>query len=349
MVHDKSQTEISQFIFAKTRAVLYIVGFFVCVCFIYIVTAFSISWGMTTALFTLIPQALNCSNRENILALYFQRAMLIVTITCFIMCFPQFYAGKILHAIGQPYDLIGMVTDYCQTLLPSLFFVGWFTVLQRIAQALHFNWQILIILCFCAILTFPIAYSFVHFLKLGFLGAAHAVNVITFLYVQSIYMFVLPFHVFFFVLLVILIACHHKFSNTTNKKKFFFFQRQCFLLGLFLAYKGYGYLFKPLGCGVIIAKQGISEYLGLSIPGLLQSSLSFWVSQILTILAAYIVSDTSHSVIGSIVIMTNVNSICNMVWTGIAVATGVMFVAFVCLYFFILCFFCFCMLNCEFA
>ena len=76
------------------------------------ITAFSMAWGMTSGLHTLVPQAIGGGNKE-LLALYFQRAIFVVTIFCIPLSVIQFFAGNIYILINQPRDLSNMVEDYC--------------------------------------------------------------------------------------------------------------------------------------------------------------------------------------------------------------------------------------------
>jgi len=139
------------------------------------VTGTAMSWGFTTALFTLIPQSIGAGHPEHA-AIHIQRAFYVVSVVATLLSLIQFFAGDIMVAMGQPTELRDIVNTYCRLLIPYIYAVAYASILQRLLQALDMN--TLLTLCASLMLaTCPLlCYFFMFVLDCGYYGAAIAQN-----------------------------------------------------------------------------------------------------------------------------------------------------------------------------
>ena len=91
------------------------------------------------------------------------------------------------------------------------------------------------------------------------------------------------------------------------------------MIAIYLWYKGYGFIFKPMICekdeiAMFFDKQSMKDYLSLSLPGLVQSTFEWWIQQIGTILSGYIANP--EIALSATVIMGLMNGICIMLCWG---------------------------------
>ena len=54
----------------------------------------------------------------------------------------------------------------------------------------------------------------------------------------------------------------------------------------------YGFVFKPLPLHTVLAKEGLSQYMALAIPGMFQNAFEWIIQEVATILAGYVVNST---------------------------------------------------------
>ena len=210
------------------------------------ITAMSIGWGFTTALFTLIPQCIG-SSRSDLIAVYVQRAFYVTSIILLISTILQIFSGDILCFIlrfENDAKICEYITMYCLYLIPFMFCTIWFTILQRILQNVQFNSQLLLIVFICNIGTPVINYFLIIKTELGYLGAAITMDcaIATMLIVTSV----------------------------------------------FLCYKGYGQIFKPISIRQVLDKHHVFSYLKLALPGVITTCFSWWIGELITILSGVI-------------------------------------------------------------
>ena len=143
------------------------------------VSGTSIAWGINAALKTLIPQAIGDQkhDKNKLISVYFQRALLVNFIINIPITIIQIYAGSIMCDIDEPSDLCSIATKYCKALIPFLWFCAIFTSLQRVAQCIYLNNYIVIASVFPAMLSIPMNYTFVYTLNMGYLGTAYTVSI----------------------------------------------------------------------------------------------------------------------------------------------------------------------------
>eukprot|EP01084_Bolivina_argentea_P196833 337399_1 len=98
------------------------------------VTGTAMAWGFTTSLFTLLPQSIGAGH-STYSSLHIQRAFYVVTIVSCILSIPQFFAGDIMIAIGQPASLRPIINTYCRYFIPYIFLTGYGAILSRLGQA----------------------------------------------------------------------------------------------------------------------------------------------------------------------------------------------------------------------
>ncbi len=144
-------------------------------------SALSVGFGLLSALRTLCPQAVG-ARRPELCRLYAQRAVFLVFVFIWPSVILQFFASDVLKAIGQPPDIADMAGEYCMRLIPQLFAIVGFTILQRVMQALDLNWtNFAICAAVCALSPLVIWYYVVK-LEMGYVGAAWAASTYNSLY-----------------------------------------------------------------------------------------------------------------------------------------------------------------------
>ena len=77
---------------------------------------------------------------------------------------------------------------------------------------------------------------------------------------------------------------------------------------IYLIYLGYGYIFIPRSFAVVCNKRGIKEYLRLTLPGLFQGSLEWWIFEIALIFSGFV--KNPDIVIASTTVIANINLLC---------------------------------------
>lgn len=146
------------------------------------------AWGLTTGLFTLIPQCVGAGKMDQI-PLHVQRAFYVTTITCLLMSILQFYAGDILVGIGQSSDLRNLINIYCRVFIPNAFLNVWLTIIQRVLQALDYNRDILIAQTISFLGSYPLYYLLIVYFDLQAVGGAIGASILSLMYVLNIHYF----------------------------------------------------------------------------------------------------------------------------------------------------------------
>eukprot|EP00466_Bigelowiella_natans_P009311 jgi/Bigna1/88806/estExt_fgenesh1_pg.C_380117 len=135
-----------------------------------------------------VSAVLNCPwlfflcSRSSSSGAYAQRAVFLatlITIPCSIL---QLNASSILKLMNQPDDLAELAGEYCVRCIPQLYFMLLFTIMQRLMQALNFNWTNFAVCLTVCVLSPGILYFFIGFLGWGYIGAGWGASVYTFLY-----------------------------------------------------------------------------------------------------------------------------------------------------------------------
>eukprot|EP01084_Bolivina_argentea_P263261 445503_1 len=145
------------------------------------VTGVAITWGFTTALFTLLPQSTG-AGQTHLASIYIQRAFYVVTVISIGLSIIQFFAGDILTYIGQPMELRDIITTYCRVLIPYIFVGGYAAILERTMQSLNLNISLLACYLLQFILTPPLTWLFMYHFECGYYGAAIARCLTTFFF-----------------------------------------------------------------------------------------------------------------------------------------------------------------------
>ncbi|KAL1519892.1 hypothetical protein AB1Y20_023381 [Prymnesium parvum] len=130
-------------------------------------------FGVITALRTLCPQAVG-ARREDALPIYLQRAFLLILAMSAPAIALLLLSERILLLAGQPAELARLARPYCVRLIPQYFGCVGMSAIQRVYQALGYNWaNTLICLVVCAAAP-ALQWLFVVQLEQGYLGAAVA-------------------------------------------------------------------------------------------------------------------------------------------------------------------------------
>eukprot|EP01084_Bolivina_argentea_P280747 480172_1 len=143
--------------------------------------AVGISWGMTTGLYTLVPQALG-AQQPRLLAIYFQRAIVVNYTIMAPLTVLQFFGGKLMclmlpnTCLYVPEEII---TNYCRALIPYLWSMVSLTICQRVAQSLNYNTELLIAVLISVTFAVPLNYLLIYTFELGYLGTAYVIDICT--------------------------------------------------------------------------------------------------------------------------------------------------------------------------
>ena len=204
--------------------------------------------GLLSDLYTTIPQAIGADRKDH-LRFYVQRAFCISSIAMIPIVVLQFFADKILGAIGQPQAILHDTMIYAVLIIPNIYGKTWLFIVQRVAQSLNYNYCVLWSTLLCAALMYPLNILFVFVLDLGFMGSAFALDfasIISFLMISAYLWY---------------------------KEYGFIFKPMCCskqdIVSLF-------------------NKESRNDYVSLALPGLVQSCFEWWMQQIGVILSGYI-------------------------------------------------------------
>ena len=144
------------------------------------VTGTAVSMGMSSAISTLVPQAIG-AGKIRLIAIYFQRSFCICLFTLIPVNILQSYGGNIMCYIGQPPDLCNIISNYCKWLILYIQFFCLISILSRIGQALNHNTDLFITSTICALLSIPLNELFIYQWKYGYIGTAISIVICTFL------------------------------------------------------------------------------------------------------------------------------------------------------------------------
>mmetsp|Transcript_81407 Transcript_81407/g.226746 ORF Transcript_81407/g.226746 Transcript_81407/m.226746 type:complete len:480 (-) Transcript_81407:11-1450(-) len=248
----------------------------------YFNACWSIAWGFTSALHTLAPQA-EGGGRRDLHALHFQRAVLIVSVLCVPLALLQVVSGSVLDCLGQDAALSAAAQPFAMRLIPRLFAESYFTIMQRIGQAMGHATAVAAITsagCACSII---FLWLFVDVFHLGFLGAAWACS-------------------------------SWNLCNMCLLAAFLFMQRgRGRGRSLFVPYKP---------CKQVFSWSGLREYLSLAVPSTLQACLEWWAIDLGVMLAAGTLPDPDLN-LGANVVVASVADLCYMLWLGVQGATSI--------------------------
>ena len=224
------------------------------------VTGASLAWAFTQGLFTLIPQAIG-RNRMDLLSLYFQRAAVVCLVIALPLSILQLFGAKFFILIGEPKDIEDIIYNCCKWGIGNIFALNLVSLLQKLGQSFNYQFQLLFISLFCALIAYPLALFLIkpEYANLGYIGC--------------------PITVFLL--------------NFVNS----------FCIIILLCYKGHSSLFKYYGSQIFKWKQ-IKTYVKLCIPALFTNSLEWWIIEITTALAGYIINPdialSSNIIVGNI-------------------------------------------------
>ena len=136
------------------------------------------AWGLTTGLFTLLPQCIG-ANKYELITEYIQRSFYITTITCLLLSCLQLFAGDIMIFIGQSIELRNLINLYCRVYIPNAFFNTWLTIIQRLLQSLNYNRDITIAQIFSFSISYPLYYFLIYYLNLKAIGGALGASILS--------------------------------------------------------------------------------------------------------------------------------------------------------------------------
>ena len=137
-----------------------------------------VSFGLTIALFTLIPQCIG-SNRIDLIAHYVQRVFLISLLVLIPTIIIQVYSGEIICFIlgyDSNDDKCGIIKKFNIYLLPNIFFSVWYRILQVTIQCMNFNTPLFIIISIITALNPVFNHVFINVFNIGYLGCALSMN-----------------------------------------------------------------------------------------------------------------------------------------------------------------------------
>jgi len=145
-------------------------------------TGFSIVMGLGTALDTLCPQAFGAKEYK-LVGVYLQRAILILTLSLFPIFFFWCFTEKILITFGnidQEAAHLSQLWVYC--LMVGIWPLSVFDAFRKFLLAQKITIPQTITTVFCALIHIPISYVCIHVIGWGFIGAAIAYNITSWLH-----------------------------------------------------------------------------------------------------------------------------------------------------------------------
>ena len=211
------------------------------------------SYSLTSGLWTLIPQTLGSSIKDNklykkLITIYMQRCFYIITFSALILSIPQYFGGNIMILIGQPYILKDIINNYCRLLIPYGFLICWNTMFETLIQSLGYNKMLFILKCFTFTFDILCLYITIFVMDLGYIGGG--ISAVLFMFVTLV-------------------------GN------------------IFILYRiDHLFILKPVDMSLVFERKGIKQYLSLSLPGILQTAFEWIVIEIVVILSGYIVNPT---------------------------------------------------------
>ena len=270
------------------------------------VTGEGVTWGLTGALYTLIPQAVGygAGNSQaedyddttssqkvvfkqpmvkNALAILLQRSIaitIIATVPCTLL---QFGSGKLMSLLGEPNKVESITLNYSLVLIPWIIGSGFFTAFQRISQVVELNGWFSFVTVLNAASALGLMYLLMYTCNLGYLGAGLGTSLSFWLMLISS---------------VIILKC-----------------------------KGFGFLFdfRKYGFQILFNKTDLSYYIKLSLPTLIQYILEIMIMEIAILVSGYIGANEGHRTIAisSCVIMYNLYTIIYALATGISSSVNI--------------------------
>ena len=256
------------------------------------VTGEGFTWGMTTALYTLIPQAVGYGDPniainkqsivKNALAINLHRSFAItcmISIPCVLL---QFISGPIMTLLGEPDKIESRITTYSLSLIPWIVGSAFFTGMQRIIQAVDLNSVATVSTLLNAVISLPIMYLFIYYCDMGYLGGGIALSLS------------------FWSMLGFTVCMLH--------------------------YKGFGFLFKfgTFDISTIFDKKDFVGFVKLSLPGLLQYVLEWGVIEIAVLLSGHVGDNNQKTIsISSAIIMYDFYLIIYSLANGIGSAVNI--------------------------
>ncbi|XP_051144470.1 protein DETOXIFICATION 16-like isoform X4 [Andrographis paniculata] len=137
------------------------------------VTGFSVLLGMGSALETLCGQAYG-AKQHDMLGVYTQRAILVLTALSVALAIVWYYTGFILVALGQDHEISAGAGEFNRWMIPGLFAYGILQCLVRFLQTQNIVVPMMITSAVAALLHVFVCWLFLFRLELGTKGAALA-------------------------------------------------------------------------------------------------------------------------------------------------------------------------------
>eukprot|EP01084_Bolivina_argentea_P006658 12631_1 len=237
------------------------------------ITCCSIVLGFTSALWTLVPQAIG-SNNTHLITLYAQRGFIVSTLIAMPLSILMFYSKNILMLIGVNINneiSWSIISNYCISLVCYIYPMILLYILHRITQNLNYNFNVFVVQSITFVLSIPLNYLFIIVFDFGYVGGAVV-----------------------YALIVSLNAI---------------------LIILFLMYKGYSFIFKPLPFAQICDSKGLQQYIRLGFSGCIQCWLVWNLRETMVILTGY--AANSAIAISCTAIMAQINFI-TLIHNGLA-------------------------------
>ena len=256
------------------------------------VTGEGFTWGMTTALYTLVPQAVGYGDPnipinkqsivKNALAINLHRSFAITCIIAIPCILFQFLSGTIMTSLGEPTKIESRITNYSLSLMPWIIGSALFSAMQRIIQAIDLNSVATLGTLLNAVISLPIMYVFIYYCNMGYLAGGAALSLS------------------FWCMMIFTVIMLH--------------------------IKGYGFLFEfgTFGIKTIFDRKDFIGFIKLSLPGLLQTVLEWGVIEIAVLLSGHVGDNNQKTIsISSAVIMYDFYLITYALANGIASAVNI--------------------------
>mmetsp|Transcript_21339 Transcript_21339/g.48470 ORF Transcript_21339/g.48470 Transcript_21339/m.48470 type:complete len:552 (-) Transcript_21339:31-1686(-) len=135
--------------------------------------AFSIGFGLSTAMDTLCSQAFG-ANESQRMGVYLQTGAVVLSFFFIIVCITFYNSTNILIMLGQPMEASKLAGQFIIYLLPGVPFVYLYELCRKVLQAQNIAFPMLVVAVLSNVINIVIGYYLVYHTSFGWLGVAVA-------------------------------------------------------------------------------------------------------------------------------------------------------------------------------
>ena len=252
-------------------------------------TSLSIGFGLSSAMDTLCSQAYGANEME-IMGLYFQTGILVLSITFVVMVVINYHSTDIFIAIGQPIEISELAGIFVCYLSPGIPFLYIYELIRKILQSSNVALPLLYVAVMANLINIGFGYYLTYHTSIGWLGAAIARTVC---------------HVSFLLLMVV-----YLWYSEVGKLYWKPIWGDRGIVRSFTSWSTW--------CE---AYEGIPEFVDLGIPGALQLCFEWWAFDLIPMICGLL--PNSILAIGANSIILNIATLMYMFYLGVSIAANV--------------------------